>query len=173
MVVLLVLLLIALFAAFFGLDQFIHAAGIATNNSDILLTTINNYQVSLSIASVRTVLGVGIVFLELLIIIMSVFGRILDTLRATIRPIVTLIPLAGFLVSVYNTFRPIVESLLPGGDATYIAQAVNDTGFTQSLTQTFGLMLLFLLVTVILGGESGEVRRLKAELRKYQKSQKS
>jgi len=62
---------------------------------------------------------------------------------------------------------------LAGGDATYIAQAVNDTAFTQSLTRTFGLMLLFLLVTLILGRESGEVRKLKTELRKYQKSQKS
>lgn len=157
------------FAAFFGLDQIIQAAGVATSNNDILLATVNDYQVSLSIAAVRTILGGGIVFLELLIIITSVFDRILDTLRSTIRPIVTLVPLVGFIISIYNTFRPIVESFLPGGDATYVAQAVNDTAFTQSLTRTFGLMILFILVTLILGRESGEVRRLKAELRKYQK----
>jgi hypothetical protein len=175
-VALFVLLLIIFFAAFFGLDQFSQAMGVATTNNDILLGTISGFQISLSRAGVRTVLGGGIVFFELLIIIMSVFDRIMDTIKATVRPLATLVPLTAFLYSVYNTFRPIVMSLLPaeigGGNAAYIAQAVNDPVFNQNVLSTFGLMLLFLLMARILGGDSAEVRRLRAKLKQYEKYQK-
>lgn len=168
MVALFVLLLLIFFAAFFGLDQATQAFGIASNNSDILLTTVGDYQVSLSRAAVRVFLGAGIVLFQLLIIIMSVFDRIMDTIKATIRPVATLVPLVAFLFSVYNTFRPIIENFL-SGDVEFIAQTVNDPAFTQQMLVTFGLMILFLLVAAILGGESAEVRRMRSELQRYKK----
>lgn len=168
MVALFVLLLLIFFAAFFGLDQATQALGIASNNSDILLTTVGEYQVSLSRAGVRTFLGGGIVLFELLIIVMSVFDRIMDTIKATVRPVATLVPLVAFLYSVYNTFRPIIENFL-SGDVEYIAQAVNDPSFTQEVLVTFGLMVLFLVVAGILGGESAEMRRMRSELQRYKK----
>lgn len=167
-VALFVLLLLIFYAAFFGLDQVTQALGIASNNSDILLTTVGNYQVSLSRAAVRIFLGGGIVVFQLLIIVMSVFDRIMDTIKATVRPVATLVPLVAFLFSVYNTFRPIIENFL-GGDIESIAQSVNDPSFTQQMLVTFGLMVLFLVVAAILGGESAEMKRMRSELQRLKK----
>jgi hypothetical protein len=171
-----VLLLIIFFATFFGLDHITQAAGLSTVNNDILLTTIRDQQILLSKAGVRTFLGGGIVFFELIIIILSVFDRIMDTIKATVRPVAVLVPLVAFLYSVYQTFRPVILSLLPaevgGGDVTYIAQVVNDPAFNQNVLSTFALMVLFLVFAGILGGDDAEVKRLKAEVQRLKKAKK-
>ena len=168
MVAIFILLLLTFFAAFFGLEQLTQALGMATNNNTILLGTVSGYQISLSMAAVRTFLGGGIVFFELIIIILSVFDRIMDTIKATVRPVATLVPLVAFLYSVYNTFRPIVQNLM-GGDVQVIATTVNQPSFNLDVLSTFGLMVLFLVVAAILGGENAEVKRLRTELQKYKK----
>lgn len=160
-------LLVIFLVMFFGLDIF--TAGDPGGN--IYITTVQNNQVLLSGSGLRVLFVLGIVFCEFVIIFISLFDRILDTFRVLIRPIVTLVPLGTFLFSIYDTFKPVVENLLPGrGGLAAVATEVNKGEFNNRVLISIGAMLLYLLVAKIFGGETQQVRELKAELRKLKKT---
>ncbi len=167
MVTLFALLLVIFLIAFFGLDQFTQLLGIAVANDNIPIATINNVQIMLSRSELRVFLGGGIVFFEFAIIMLSMFDRVLDSLKAVVKPITVLVPLIGFVYSVYQTFSPVVKSLLPteigGAEPGYIATAAQDETLGLNVLLTFGMMLLYLAITRIVGGDSPEVKALKAE----------
>lgn len=148
MVILFVFLLIIFLAAFFGIDLLP-----TTPSGDIYVATVQNNQVFLSGTGIRIVLVAGILFCEFVIIFTALLDRMLDTLKLIIRPLLTLVPLGTFLYSTYNTFRPIVEKLLPtgGADVAGVAQIVAQPEFNNRVLGTIGAMLLYLIVAQILG----------------------
>ena len=168
-----VLLLLFFLASFFGLEYFdVEIFGTTVR------TALTDYGISLS--AVRVFLGIGIAFCEMAIIALSMLDRIGDTIKETIRPLMRLIPLGAFLTAIWNTFSPIIFSLLPAGVAQafgtaknegYITQAVNNGTFSEGVILTLATMLFFILTTYALGRhrDSAEVRALRAELAKYKK----
>lgn len=164
MVALFVMLLAIFLAAFFGFDSITHAMGVPGDASAVAVG-VGPVSFPVSLAAVRLALGGGIVFFEFLIIILSVFDRVLDTIKAVIKPIAILVPLAGFVYSTYQTFAPVVQSLLPGASANATAM-LSGPDFNRNILLTFGTMLLYLLLSRILSPESSELRALRAEVRK-------
>jgi hypothetical protein len=173
LVALFVLLLILFLGAFFGLDLLTGPAG----GGDIYIATVQNNDVFLSSAGIRVFLVGGILFFEFVIIVLSLFDRMINTIRVIIRPLITLIPLSAFLYSAYETFYPILRTLLPIGgeaDAGRIAEIVNNPGFNSDVLQTIGTMLLYLIVAKIIGRgvvDASEARAMRAELQRYRKNQ--
>lgn len=171
-VALFVLLLIIFFAAFFGFDLFAQALG-ASADASAVAADIAGFRISVSLPALHAFLGGGIVFCEFIIIAFSVFDRIIDTIRALIKPIATFVPLAAFLASTYRTFKPIVDVLLPpplgSGNPTEIATAVASPAFNGNVLLTFGTMVLYLITTYFLSKENSEVKQLRAEVAKLRK----
>ena len=156
-----VLMLIVFLGLFYGPDLYTNATG----------TQIQVAGVSLQSPQIQVFLASGIAFLQFAIVLFSVLDRVADTIKLIIRPIAVLLPLSAFLMALYKTFAPIVESLLPqavvgaaGDNPAYIAQAAQDGSLTRGILITLGTMLLFLLAYRALTAESEEVRALKAEL---------
>ena len=166
-IALFVLLLIGFFAAFFGFDALAHAMGAASTDVVVHIATIQDFQISLSLPALRAFLGSGIVFFEFIIIVFSVLDRVLDTIRALIKPIAVLVPLGAFLVSAYKTFEPIINTVLPkpygAGEPAAIAGAVDSPAFSTNVLLTFATMVVYLITTYFLREESKEVKALKAE----------
>ena len=175
MVAISAVMLIGFLTGFFWLDDFtrlLGALGIASvAGDDLVIATLRGFQISVSISSLRVFLAAGSVFFEFIIIIQAMFDRILDSLKALIRPLIMLVPISAFLVSAYDTFEPVVRSLLPvefgGANPDYIATAASNDTLARSVLFTFGAMLLYLLLSSVIGGGSvAEVRALRAELRR-------
>jgi len=157
--------------AFFRFDELAPILGIAATGDEVVIANFLGQQIVLSLSALRAFLGGGIIFFEIMIVVLSVSNRILDTIRSAIRPIVTLLPLAAFLYSAYTTFDPIVRRLLPppiGGESLDIAATVNSPAFSDNVLLTFGTMMLYLIVAWILGrGDSqAEIKALRAEVKK-------
>lgn len=176
MVPLSALLLIIFLAAFFWLDQFTQIlAGLQIANiagDDIVLGAIRGFQVSISKAGLRAFLGAGAVFFEFLIIVLSLLDRVMDTIKALVRPLTVIVPLAGFLYSAYQTFEPIVRSLLPteiSGASTNLVEIVSQPQFNQRVLITFALMVLYLLFSRLFAADNAEVRALRAENQRLKK----
>jgi hypothetical protein len=171
-IALFVLLLIVFFAAFFGFDMIAQSFG-AASTGDVQIATVQGFQISLSLPALRALLGGGIIFCEFVIIVFSVLDRILETIRALIRPVAVLLPLSGFVLSAYKTFEPIIRVLLPApfgqGNPTEIATAVNAPAFNLNVLLTFGMMVVYLITTYFLREESREVRALRAEIAKLRR----
>lgn len=178
MVALFVLLLVIFLTAFFQFDNLINALnqgllgplqafGITANNEVIRVAFFE-----IPAPTLRAMLGGGAVFFELMIILLTVFDRILDTVKLVVRPLVTLVPLSAFIYFVYQTFYPIIMDLLPpqaggSGNPANIASAISTGDFRNSILLTFGFMLLYLIVANILEGRSNrEIETLRAELKK-------
>ncbi len=163
-----ILLTVFLLAFFGGMDQLHELLGGQIN---IMGTTTGSPEF-------QVFLGGAIAFLEFVIILFSMLDRIIDTLRETVKPLARLVPLGAFITVIYQTFAPIFQDFASRGmgaagtDSTYIAQAVSNGTLSQGILLTLGTMLLFLLANRIFGGESDEVRALKAELAKYRKVRK-
>ncbi len=173
------LFLIIFLAAFFGLDQFVQglqAAGLATVSGDnLILATVGNFQISVSLSAIQTFLAAGAVFFEF-VIILSLFDNVLNALKTVVRPLLLLLPLVIFLYSAYVTFLPVVRSLLPpalgGADPTYLAQAATND-LPRNLLITFGALVFFLLMSSLLTGSStSEANRLRSELKKCRDQQR-
>jgi hypothetical protein len=171
-IALFVLLLIVFFAAFFGFDKLIPVVGVVSENH-VQIATIQDFQISLNLPALRAFLGGGIVFFEFIIIVFSVFDRVLDTIRALIRPLAVLVPLGAFLVSAYKTFEPIIRILLPAplgtGSPNEIEAAVSGETFNANVLLTFGFMVVYLITTFFLKEESKEVKALRAEIAKLRR----
>ena len=172
MIALFVLLLIVFFATFFGFDTLAHSMG-AAGGDVVQIATVQDFQISLSLPALRAFLGGGIVFFEFIIIVFSVLDRVLDTIRALIRPLAVLVPLGAFLVSAYKTFEPIIRILLPApvgaGNPDEIAAAVNAPAFNTNVLLTFGTMVVYLITTYFLKEEGKEVKALRAEIAKLRR----
>jgi len=164
-----IFLLLVFLGMFLGLDFYTTA----TASQDVYIATVQNNQVFMSGTGARVVLVLGIVFCEFVIIFLSVFDRILDTVKMLIRPILTTVPLATFLYSTYQTFVPIVRNLIPvqGGDPVKIAEVVSDPAFDSRILITIGAMLFYLAVSRVFGGEHAEIQKLRAENQKLKKKQ--
>ncbi len=115
---------------------------------------------------------------------MSLLDRIGETIKAVLKPLLSLVPLVGFISAVKETFTPIFLSVLPDnlalefGGATitadagiaqnenYLAAAVADGSFTTNVLLTVGTMLLFALTSHLMirpAGSSEEVKKLRAD----------
>jgi hypothetical protein len=166
-----VLLLIVFLGAFLGLDVFTGG----DPGGDIYVATVQNSDVFMSGSGVRVLLVLGIVFCEFVIIFASLFDGILDTFKLILKPLLTMVPLGTFLYSTYRTFEPILFNLLPvgggSGDLIKIAEVVNKPEFDNRVLTTIGAMLFYIVMTKVLGGDSAEVKSLKAELKKLRKFQ--
>lgn len=167
-----VLLLIIFLVAFFGgIEAFADFYRDYVNQQgDVRILGLLSLT-SLTSPEFKVFLGGGIVFLEFVIILFSMLDRIVDTIKEIIRPVAKLIPLGAFLTAIYQTFKPIVESLLPqevvgaaGNNPGYIAQAVRDGSLTTGILLTLGTMILFILAGRALRPENEEVKKLQAEL---------
>ncbi len=151
-----VVLLIIFFAAFFLLGN------VPADTVPLPVPAIAGYQPVLSMASLRVLLGGGIVMLQFIVIVLAVAGRALDVIRVFIRPIAVLIPLVMFVSSAYQTFSLVAKSTLPTeitGASTDFAATVNQAEFSQSVLWTFGTMMLFLLFTQLFGAKKVEVKK--------------
>jgi hypothetical protein len=167
----LVVLLIVFLTAFFGIDRFVDwFAGDAQD------AQIKYLEIPLSSPQIRIFLGLGTVFLEFAIILFSMLDRIVDTIRETIKPLARLIPLGAFLISIYQTFAPLLtnsvsmEGAGPAVRTSNLVNIVNDNSFSEGILLTVFTMLLFLVADRALRSESEEVKALKAELAKYRRA---
>jgi hypothetical protein len=168
MVGILILLLIAFLAAFFGLDQYADIVGA----SDLRLRFIG---FSLLSPEFRVFLGIGIAALEFGIILFSMLDRIVETIRETIKPLARLVPLGAFLISSYQTFVPIFLNVVTLSDAgpavrtDYFFEVINNNRFSEGILLTLFTMVLFLIANRALRSESDEVKALRAELARYRR----
>lgn len=138
-------------------------------------------DVGISANNLRALFGIGLVFSELAIIALSMLDRIGDTIKETLRPLARLVPLLVFLTSVWDTYSPLLLSLLPASVAEWfgrpeyasysIAQAVEGSDFTYGVILTLVTMLFFVVVNYALGRpkDNAELRRLRAEVARYKK----
>jgi hypothetical protein len=167
-------MLLSLFlCAFLGLEPFLVNV---VKASDIRVLGI-----SLTETGFRAFLGFGVVFLEFAVIFFALLDRGGETIKAVLKPLVSLLPLLGFIFSSYQTFAPIFTSLLPRSLAAqagiaqnenYLAQAVNDGSFTRNVVVTVVMMVLFVITTFALSRPdniSSEVRRLREENARFKK----
>ncbi len=172
-----VILLTVFFVAFVGLGTF----DIEISQNMTLMSTLND--VGISMADVQVVLGIGILFCQVAIILFAMLDRIGFAVRAVIVPLLRLVPLIAFLTSIWKTYSPILFSLLPDRVAevfgaakvdNYMAQAVSDGTFMRGVIITLFTMLLFVLFTYALRpGDSPQVKQLKAENAKLRKQVRS
>lgn len=174
-------LLICFLTGFFWLNDFAQLLGIlgiaSVSGNDLVIASLGGFQISMSLTSLRVFLAAGAVFFEFIIIIQAMFDRVLDSLRALIRPLVMLVPIYIFVSNAYETFEPVVRSLLPpelgGANPNYIAAAASNETLANNVFITFLAMLLYLFLSSILGGgTAAEVRNLRAELKKCQDKQR-
>ncbi len=174
-------MLVLFLTGFFWLDEFIQLTNVlglaSVAGDDLVIGSVAGFQISMSISSLRMFLAAAAVFFEFIIIIDVMFDRILDSLRALIRPLVMLVPISAFVFSAYRTFEPIIRSILPpelgGANPEYLSTAASNETLAQNLLLTFGAMLLYLLLSAIFGSSSSaEVKALRAELKKCRDRQR-
>jgi hypothetical protein len=166
------ILMLVLLAAFLGLGYGYDFK--ALDSAPPLISTLT--QIGISTTQVQILLGVGILFCQFGIIIVSMLDRIGDTVKAIIKPLIRLVPLSAFLTAIWQTYSPVMFSLLPSGVAqafgaakvdSYMAQAVSDGSFSSGVLWTLVTMLLFVITTRVLGqsADSDRVRDLRAQVR--------
>ena len=136
-------------------------------------------SVGINVDTLKAVLGVGVVFSEFVVVIISMLDRIGETLRDMVKPTVRLIPFFLFLFAIWKALSPIIFNLLPppiGETFGFTASEVSVTTFVQSGTFTEGIllslamMLLFVIAHNALSvHDSDEVRKLRAENAKLRK----
>ncbi len=168
MVRLFVLLLIVCLALFFGL-HYVNSTGQEVKVLDVTVAGGGSTQNS---AQIQVVLAGGIAFFQFAIVILALLDRIADSFKLIVRPFVVLLPLIGFLLSMYRTFAPLFANFLPQSmvsavginTATSMTAWVTNPEFTTGVLITLGAMFLFLLTYKALTAESDEVRALKIEL---------
>jgi hypothetical protein len=173
MVAILILFLILFLCSFLGLEPFM--------TNFMQAADIRVLGISLTGTGFRAFLGFGVVFLEFALIVFALLDRVGETIKAALKPLASLLPLAGFLFSSYKTFAPIFTSLLPASLAAqagiaqndnYLAQAINDGSFRLNVIVTVAMMLLFVVTTLAVarpGEVSSEIRRLRAENARFKK----
>jgi len=156
-----------------------------------LVVFINEGSADLQVFGV-SVFGVGfqvffalaIVFLEFLIFFFSMLDKIGDTIKAVLKPLLSLVPLALFVSSVQDVFAPIFLTVLPhpvvvqfagariaaeagvAQNQSYIAQAVQNGSFAESVWKSVAFMLLFAVISRTFTAPrdfSAELRRLREE----------
>lgn len=136
----------------------------------VSIAQVGGSQLSLSLEQLRIWLGAGVVFSELVIVVLSVFDKIVDALKAVIKPLFILLPLVVFVDRFIKIFGPIIRSFLPaslgGGGAIEIASTVNSPNFETNVWATLGAMVFFLIMARIFGGDSREIERLRREIRR-------
>lgn len=167
------LILIILLFAFFGLEGFVvNYVGAA----DVRIMGI-----SLLSNGFRGFLGLAIVFCEIGIILYSMLDRVGDAIRDVIKPLLRLLPLGAFLSTSYDTFSPLVYSILPVevsaamGEPSYenlnFAQSVNTPAFSEGILLTLFTMLLFIITSGALSKtrDSSRIGELEAQVRRYRK----
>ncbi len=159
----LVLLLLVFLAGFFGLETY---AQNVMQASDIRILGI-----SLLSSEFRAFLGIGVLFLEFAVILFSMLDRIGDTIREIIRLAARLLPFGLFLTSIWKTFAPVLQALLPNeilgqiGMASEnpapLTQVVTGDGFSEGVLLTLGTMALFIITTYALNRPSPTVVEVK------------
>jgi len=173
----LVILLMIFLGLFLGLEPFL--------TNVMQAQDVSIMGISLLGPGFQAFLGLGIVLVEFLIFFFTFLDRIGDTIKAVLKPLVSLLPLLAFVASVQRTFMPFFLSILPddmaarlGGaagvpqDESYIATAVTDGSFTINVLLTVVTMLLFALISYAMANSTGnlaEVRRLREENAKMRK----
>lgn len=182
-----VILLIIFLCAFLGLRPFVttvlQARGVQAQDVEVM-------GVSIFGIGVQVFLAIGIIFLEFVIIFISLLDRIGETIKAVLKPLVSLVPLGLFISSLKNTFTPIFLSVLPDnlalelGGATltanagvarnedYLIAAVTNGSFTRDVVLTVVFMLLFAIISYTMVKPrdfSEEVKRLRAENERFKK----
>ena len=173
-------LLVGCLFGFFWLNEIVQTMGIfgvSTVGDDIILATLNNFQIAVSMSALRVLLAGGSVFFQFIIIVRVMSDRIFDSLRVLIRPLIMLVPISVFVLSAFRTFEPIIRSLLPpelgGENPDYIASVANSETLARSVLITFGAMLFYLVLSAIMGdNSSAEIRNLRAELRRCRERQR-
>lgn len=150
-------LLLFFVTAFFGLEPFAtHVLG---------ATDLRIMGFSLLGPEFKIILGLGIVFCELLIIVFS------NSIVLTVIEALKVVPLMFFVMAMYKTFWPLISGLIPTeGSETfksqndaYLAQAVNNDGFREGVLLTLVTMLFF----VIINQAFGKIQRPKRRLVEY------
>jgi hypothetical protein len=171
-----VILLFAFFAAFLGLGYF----DVQINDNTSLMTMLNSLGISM--VHIQVLLGVGILFCQLAIILFSMLDKIGFAVRSVILPLLRLVPLIAFLYSIWTTYSPVLFNLLPDRmaqafgvtkQANYMAQSINDGTFTRGVIITLITMLVFILFIYALRPDSQQVKALKAENAKLRKQLRS
>lgn len=178
----LVILLIIFLCAFLGLRPFTASVMQA---QDVSIMGISIFGVGFQVF-----LALGVVFLEFAIIFFSLLDRIGDTIKAVLKPLVSLLPLGAFVAAVQKTFTPIFLSILPdtwaiqfgaaniaanagiGQNESYIAQAIANGSFTVNVLLTVVTMFLFAVISYATARPAdfaAEVRRLRAENARFRK----
>lgn len=167
------LILIILLFAFFGLEGFVVNY---FNAADVRILGI-----SLLSNGFRGFIGLAIVFCEIGIILYSMLDKVGDAIRDVIKPLLRLLPLGAFLSTSYDTFSPLVLSVLPAevaaaiGEPSYenlnFAQVVNTPAFSEGILLTLFTMGLFVFTSKTLSEtrDSAQVRELRAEIKRYRK----
>lgn len=171
----LVILLIIFLGAFLGLEPFL---------TNVVQKDVTVMGISLLGTGFQAFLGLGVVFIQFLIFFFAFLDRIGDTIKAVLKPLISLLPLLAFIGSVQRTFMPFFLTILPDslalqlGEANvtasagipqnenYIATAIANGSFTTNVLLTVGTMVLFALTsyaTTRSADVSQEVRRLREE----------
>lgn len=172
-----IILLFTCLAAFFGLGYF----DVQITDNSTLMALLN--EVGISTIHIQVLLGVGILFCQLGIILFSMLDRIGYALRAIAVPLLRLIPLITFLISIWRTYSPVFFNLLPNRIAeifgvtqvdNYMAMAISDGTFTRGVVTTLVAMMFFVLFSFALRpSDSARVKSLKAENEKLRKQLRS
>ena len=136
---------------------------------DISIVSTNNSS-GLTPETLQNLLGLGVVFSEFVIVLISMLDRVGETLRDIIKPLFRLIPFGVFMFSMWKAFSPIVFKLLPVTIAESVGVATTNTDITQTISQEIILtslvaMVLFVIAHNALGvqRESEEAKKLRAE----------
>lgn len=178
----LVILLTLFLCAFLGLRPFVTNV---LNAQDVSIMGVSVFD-----SGVQVFLALCVVFLEFAIIFFSLLDRIGDTIKAVLKPLVSLLPLAAFVASIQRTFTPLFLSILPENTAiqiggaelaantgmtaneSYIAAAINNGSFTTNVLLTVITMALFALVSFATTQRKDiatEIRQLRAENARYRR----
>jgi hypothetical protein len=175
-----IIFLIAFFAAFMGLGYIFDVEITETTN---LMAMLNDMGITR--AHVQVLLGVGILFCQLAIILFSMLDKIGYAIKAMAVPLLRLVPLIAFLVSVWKTYSPVFLNLLPdqitevfgvtkADNYNYMVRTIDDGTFTKWVVITLIAMLFFILFSYALRpGDSQRVKALKAENAKLRKQLRS
>lgn len=163
-----ILLLLLFLAGFLGLEY--------VEEISILGVPLIGTATSVGIArdTLKAIAGMGLVFCEFVVILLSMLDRIGDTLRDVVKPLIRLVPFGLFITSIWEAFSPIAFNLLPANVAesvgvartgASIAETVQTGNFTESILLSLAMMLLFVIATYALGvqKESVEIKQLRAE----------
>jgi len=168
MVRLFAFLLVIFLILFFGPSLYTDITGDALQVANVPIQNIPELQ---------TILGGGIAFFQIAIVIFSILDRAADTFKFIIRPFAAFISLIIFLGVMYRTFAPILVNFVPqqaaqamGVQGADPATHVISSQFAAGILFTLGTMLFFLLAYRALTEESDQVKRLRSEIAKLRRA---